>query len=102
MFRKDESHQRDRRSGRHQKIFKHLCVWEVKPRPPPKATGQTKIAEFSIGQEIVAGRINHPTPVLPYQGEQDLLVRLKDLDRCRFIFTHEAAISSQNRTKDSL
>jgi hypothetical protein len=30
------------------KILKHLGLWEVKPRPPPKATGQTKIAEYSI------------------------------------------------------
>ena len=30
------------------KILKHLGLWQVKPRPPPKATGQTKIAEYSI------------------------------------------------------
>ena len=30
------------------KILKHLGLWQVKPRPPPKATAQTRIAEFSI------------------------------------------------------
>ena len=30
------------------KILKHLGLWQVKPRPPPIATGQTKIAEYSI------------------------------------------------------
>jgi hypothetical protein len=30
------------------KILKHLGLWQLKPRPPPKATGQTKIAEYSI------------------------------------------------------
>ena len=29
-------------------ILKHLGLWQFKPRPPPKATGQTKIAEYSI------------------------------------------------------
>ena len=31
-----------------EKILKHLGLWEVKPRPPPKATRPTKIAEYSI------------------------------------------------------
>jgi len=30
------------------KILKHLDLWQVKPRPPPKATGPTKIAGHSI------------------------------------------------------
>ena len=30
------------------KILKHLGLWQIKPRPPPKATGQTKIAEYRI------------------------------------------------------
>jgi hypothetical protein len=30
------------------KIFKHLGLWEVKPRPPPTATRPTKMAEYSI------------------------------------------------------
>jgi len=30
------------------KILKHLGLWQIKPRPPPKATGLTKIAEYSI------------------------------------------------------
>lgn len=30
-------------------LFKEAStLWQVKPRPPPKATGQTKIAEYSI------------------------------------------------------
>ena len=30
------------------KILKHLDLWDVKPRPPPKATGSPKTAEYSI------------------------------------------------------
>ena len=30
------------------KILRHLGLWEVKPRSPPKATRSTKIAEYSI------------------------------------------------------
>jgi len=30
------------------KILKHLGLWQVKPRPPPKPTGQTKIAGYSM------------------------------------------------------
>jgi len=30
------------------KILQHLGLWQVKPRPPPKATGLTKITEYSI------------------------------------------------------
>jgi len=30
------------------KILKHLGLWQVKPRPPPKATGPTKIAQYRI------------------------------------------------------
>jgi len=30
------------------KILKHLGLWEIKARPPPKATGPAKIAEYSI------------------------------------------------------
>ena len=30
------------------KILKRLGLWEVKPRPPPKATRPTKMAEYSI------------------------------------------------------
>jgi hypothetical protein len=30
------------------KILKHLGLWEVKPRPPPKATRPPKMAEYSI------------------------------------------------------
>jgi hypothetical protein len=29
-------------------ILKHLGLWEVKPRPPPKATGPKNTAEYSI------------------------------------------------------
>jgi hypothetical protein len=36
------------------KILKHLGLWQVKPRPPPKPTGQTKIAgdgiDYSVSQ----------------------------------------------------
>ncbi|MFP4087221.1 MAG: transposase [Desulfobacteraceae bacterium] len=30
------------------KIFKHLGLWQVELQPPPKATGPTKIVEYSI------------------------------------------------------
>jgi len=30
------------------KILKHLGLWDRKARPPPRATEQTKIAEYSI------------------------------------------------------
>ena len=30
------------------KILKHLGLWEVKPRPPPKATGPPRAPEYSI------------------------------------------------------
>jgi len=30
------------------KILKHLGLWQIKPRPPPKATGPTKLVEYSI------------------------------------------------------
>jgi len=30
------------------KILKHPDLWDVKPRPPPKATGSPKSAEYSI------------------------------------------------------
>jgi hypothetical protein len=30
------------------KILKHLGLWEAKARPPPKASGPTKIAEYRI------------------------------------------------------
>jgi hypothetical protein len=30
------------------KILKHLRLWEVKPRPPPKTNGPTKIDQYSI------------------------------------------------------
>jgi hypothetical protein len=30
------------------KILKHLGLWQVKPRPPYKPTGQTKIAGYSM------------------------------------------------------
>jgi len=34
------------------KILKHLGLWQVEPRPPPKATEPTKIAEYSIDFSI--------------------------------------------------
>jgi len=30
------------------RILKHLGLWEVKPRPPPKATGPPKPPEYHI------------------------------------------------------
>ncbi len=30
------------------KILRRLGLWEVKPRPPPKATGSEKTPEYSI------------------------------------------------------
>ena len=34
------------------KILKHLGLWEVKPRPPPKATRPPKMAEYSIDYSL--------------------------------------------------
>ena len=34
------------------KILKPLGLWEVKPRPPPKATGPQKTPEYSIDYSI--------------------------------------------------
>jgi len=34
------------------KILKHLGLWEVKPRPPPKAIGPTKLPEYSIDYSV--------------------------------------------------
>ena len=35
-----------------EKILKHLGLGEVKPRPPPKPTGQTNIAGYSIDYSV--------------------------------------------------
>ena len=48
MFRNDESHQRDRGSGRHQKDPQAPGIMAGQASAPAKATGQTKIAEYSI------------------------------------------------------
>jgi len=34
------------------KILKHLGLWEVKPRPPPKAIGSQKNHEYSIDYSV--------------------------------------------------
>jgi len=34
------------------KILKHLGLWEIKQRPPPKATGPPKPAEYSIDYSV--------------------------------------------------
>jgi hypothetical protein len=34
------------------KILKHLGLWEVKARPPPKAIGSTKVPEYSIDDSV--------------------------------------------------
>jgi len=34
------------------KILKHLGLWEVKPRPPPKAIGPQKNPEYSIDYSV--------------------------------------------------
>ena len=34
------------------KILKHLGLWEVKKRPPPKATGPPKAPEYSIDYSV--------------------------------------------------
>jgi len=34
------------------KILKHLGLWEIKQRPPPKATGQPKPSEYSIDYSL--------------------------------------------------
>jgi len=35
-----------------QRKVKHLGLWEVKPRPPPKATGPQKTPEYSIDYSV--------------------------------------------------
>ena len=37
-----------RASTSQEKILKHLDLWDVKPRPSPKATESPKTAQFSI------------------------------------------------------
>jgi hypothetical protein len=34
------------------KILRHLGLWEVKPRPPPKATRLPKTPEYSIDYSL--------------------------------------------------
>ena len=34
------------------KILKHLGLWDIKTRPPPKATGQPKVPEYSIDSSV--------------------------------------------------
>jgi hypothetical protein len=34
------------------KILKHLDLWETKERPPPKATGPPKLADYVIDESI--------------------------------------------------
>ena len=34
------------------KILKHLGLWQVNPRPPPKATGPQKTPEYSIDYSV--------------------------------------------------
>jgi len=34
------------------KILKHIGLWEVKARPPPKATAPQKIREYSIDYSV--------------------------------------------------
>jgi hypothetical protein len=34
------------------KILKHLGLWEKKARPPPKATGPSKVSEYSIDSSL--------------------------------------------------
>jgi hypothetical protein len=53
-----------------------------------------------LGQEIVARRVYHSTPVLLDQGEHHLFVSLKGPDGCRFVFTHQPAIPGHVSTKN--
>jgi hypothetical protein len=51
MFRKDENNPAPRGIEDEdviKKILKHLGLMEVKPRPPPKATGPQKTPEYNI------------------------------------------------------
>jgi len=34
------------------KILKHLGLWEIKQRPPPKASGPPKAREYSIDYSV--------------------------------------------------
>ena len=34
------------------KILKHLGLWEVKPRPPPKSAGPQKTSKYSIDYSV--------------------------------------------------
>ena len=48
MFRKDESNQRYQGLGDYKNVPQAPGLWEVKPRPPPKAAGPQKTPEYSI------------------------------------------------------
>ncbi|MBA7715845.1 MAG: hypothetical protein KAV87_38815 [Desulfobacteraceae bacterium] len=53
------------------KILKHLGLWEVKPRPPPKATEPQKTPEYSMDYSVS----QLPTPARRLSGGSDNLSR---------------------------
>ena len=64
------------------KILKHLGLWEVKPRPPPKATRPPKMAEYSIDYSVlhlcVLDECPYPKPVKVLMVSQERLKLLGD------------------------
>jgi len=53
------------------KVLKHLGLWEVKPRPPPKATEPQKTPEYSMDYSVS----QLPTPARRLSGGSDNLSR---------------------------
>jgi hypothetical protein len=51
------------------KILKHLGLWEVKPRPPLKATRPTKIAEYGIGFSTFQLHAKVFSPLIRFSGK---------------------------------
>jgi hypothetical protein len=55
------------------KILKHLGLWEVNPRPPPKATRPPKMAEYSIDCSVSQLRILGKNTYIDAQESDQLL-----------------------------
>jgi hypothetical protein len=55
------------------KILKHLGLWEVNPRPPPKATHPPKMAEYSIDRSVSQLRILGKNTYIDAQESDQLL-----------------------------
>lgn len=59
-----------------EKILKHLGLWEVNPRPPPKATGPQKTPEYRI--DYSTSQLPMPAHWLSGGSDKWLLLRVND------------------------